>query len=101
MVDPGRVRDFLDRLGEEVGQHVVASESLRAPSDFADVFAALGEADYVPAELVPLLQEMARFRNLLVHGYRRVDDRRVTEILGSRLGDFEQFRAAIARALIE
>jgi len=47
------------------------------------------------------LQEMARFRNLLVHGYQRIDDRRVLEILGSRLDDLHAFRAQIARSALE
>ena len=56
----------------------------------------------LPSEQVPALQEMARFRNLLVHGYQRVDDRKVLGILGSRLDDLDAFRAHIARsALVE
>ena len=140
MVDPGRLRSLLDRLGEELehlrrlaaiapeelladpdrlagvkyrfvvaieicidaAQHVIASEGFRAPFDFADAFAVLGEAGVLPSEQVPALQEMARFRNLLVHGYQRVDDRKVLGILGSRLDDLDAFRAHIARsALVE
>ncbi len=138
MVDPGRLRALLDRMGEEtghlrrlaehppeelladpdrlaavkyrfvvaietcidVGEHVISSEGLRAPADFADVFVVLGEAGVLPAEAVPVLQEMARFRNLLVHGYLRVDDGRVVEILRSRLADFDAFGAAVARAAL-
>jgi len=139
MVDPGRLRSLLDRLGEEIehlrrlaamapeellgdpdrlagvkyrfvvaietcidaAQHVIASEGFRAPSDFADAFAVLGEAGVLRSEQLPALQEMARFRNLLVHGYQRIDDRRVLEILGSRLDDLHAFRAQIARSALE
>src|SRR5687767_8942182 len=113
MVDPGRVRSLLDRLGEEiahlgrlaslpdedlgdpdriaavkyrfivaietcidVGEHIVGSESLRAPLDFADTFASLAEGGFLDPAAVPDLQRMARFRNLLVHGYQKVDDRK-------------------------
>jgi uncharacterized protein YutE (UPF0331/DUF86 family) len=138
MVDPGRLRALLDRLGEEgghlrrlasyppeellgdpdrlaavkyrflvaietcidIGQHIIASEGLRAPTSFADVFAALGESGFLPQSSVPTLQDMARFRNLLVHGYQQVDDRRVIEILRTRVGDFDSFRAEIARATL-
>jgi uncharacterized protein YutE (UPF0331/DUF86 family) len=77
-------------------RHIVASEGLRAPTDFADAFAALGEGGFLPADLVPALQDMARFRNLLVHGYARVDDARVVEVLRTRLGDLEAFRRSVA-----
>jgi hypothetical protein len=43
---------------------------------------------------------MARFRNLLVHVYERVDDRGVVEILKTRLDDFDAFREQIARAAL-
>jgi uncharacterized protein YutE (UPF0331/DUF86 family) len=40
----------------------------------------------------------ARFRNLLVHGYAKVDDTRVVEILRDRVDDLAAFRIALARA---
>jgi uncharacterized protein YutE (UPF0331/DUF86 family) len=79
--------------------HVISSEGLRAPSDFADAFGVLAETGLLPTDLVPRLQDMARFRNLLVHGYARVDDRRVVEILTSRLADLREFRTALAACL--
>lgn len=138
MVDPGRVRRLLDRLGTEIGhlrrlsaldrgdlladgdllagvkyrfvvaieicidagEHVIASEGLRAPDTFADVFRILGEHGWVPAERQTQLESTARFRSLLVHHYADVDDARVVEILGSRLDDLDAFRRAIAERLV-
>ena len=85
----------------DVGEHVAASEGLRAPADFADTFASLAQGGFLPEALVPNLQAMARFRNLLVHGYARVDDARVVELLRTRLGDIEDFRREIAARTIE
>lgn len=85
----------------DAGQHVISSEGLRAPQDYADVFAVLGEAGFLPRALVPALQDMARFRNLLVHGYLHVDDERVLEILRTRLGDLDAFRVELARSALE
>jgi uncharacterized protein YutE (UPF0331/DUF86 family) len=83
----------------DVAEHVIASEGLRSPDSFAEAFAVLGEAGLLDEDLAADLQDMARFRNLLVHGYQRVDDARVVEILRTRLGDFERYRSAIARAV--
>lgn len=85
----------------DAGQHVISSEGLRAPLDYADVFAVLGEAGFLPPAIVPALQDMARFRNLLVDGYLRVDDERVREILRSRVGDLDAFRLEPARSALE
>jgi uncharacterized protein YutE (UPF0331/DUF86 family) len=80
----------------DVCRHVIGSEGLRAANDFADSFVVLGERGWLSADLVPDLQDMARFRNLLVHGYADVDDKRVGQILRTRLGDIRSFRREIA-----
>jgi len=82
----------------DVGRHVVASEGLRAPTDYADVFTVLGEAGLLERGTVADLRDTARFRNLLVHGYQVVDDRRVVEILHTRVEDLDRFRRALAAA---
>jgi uncharacterized protein YutE (UPF0331/DUF86 family) len=69
-------------------------------TDFADAFAVMGEAGFVPGDLVPDLQDMARLRNLLVHGYALVDDNRVVQILHTRLKDVEAFRRSVASRLV-
>lgn len=38
---------------------------------------------------------MAGFRNILVHGYIRVDEDRVAQVLRDRLGDFEEFSSHV------
>jgi uncharacterized protein YutE (UPF0331/DUF86 family) len=82
----------------DVGRHVVASEGLRAPLDYADVFAVLAEAAVLDRETAEELRDAARFRNLLVHGYAEVDDGRVVEILRDRTDDLARFRTALAQA---
>ena len=84
----------------DIGRHVVASAGLRAPLDYSDVFAVLHEADLLDAETAAQLSDTARFRNLLVHGYGKVDDHRVVEILHTRLDELAWFRIALARAAL-
>ena len=64
---------------------MIASEGLRAALDYADVFTALAEADLLDRTTAADLRDTARFRNLLVHGYTKVDD-------------LAAFRTALARA---
>ncbi len=77
--------------------HTIASEGYRAPLDYADAFRSLDEAGILPSDLAERLEGMARFRNLLVHMYAEVDDRRVHVFLREDLGDLDWF----ARALLE
>ena len=83
----------------DIGNHVIAAESLRAPETFSDVVRVLAESAWLDDDLADRLAEMARFRNLLVHGYADVDDDRVVEILHTSLGDLEDYAAAVAAGL--
>lgn len=78
--------------------HVIAAEGYRPPSDYADAFRSLAEAGVLEAGLSDRLQAMARFRNVLVHGYADVDDRRVHGFLRDDLKDLRAFVAAIVTA---
>ena len=72
-----------------------------------DVVAFIGGADMSAAQHTGHLESLlaakfptARFRNLLVHCYAKVDDGRVVEILRTRLDDLTTYRAAVARAAL-
>jgi uncharacterized protein YutE (UPF0331/DUF86 family) len=104
--DPDRLNSvkYLFVLAAEVaidaGQHVIAAEGLRAPETFAGVFEELGRSGWLPEELAASLAAMARFRNLLVHGYAEVDDDTVVAVLhGDRLDDLDHFRQALSSRL--
>ncbi len=45
--------------------------------------------------MLPTLLNMARFRNLLVHEYARIDDAQVYAILQQRLSDFDAFANSV------
>lgn len=81
-----------------VANHVIAAEAYRAPSDYADAFRSLAEAEVLTRELAARLEQMARFRNLLVHEYAEVDDRRVHAFLRRDLEDLDRFVAAVLAA---
>lgn len=80
----------------DAGQHVIASEGYRAPLNYGEVFAVLAEHRHLSDDDVPTFVAMAGFRNLLVHGYADIDDRRVVDTLHNHLDDFERFRRALA-----
>lgn len=83
----------------DVGRHVIASEGLRAPDSFSEVFTILGEAGFLAEDIARAMEKAARFRNLLVHQYAEVDDGQVVDVLATRLNDLDQFRMQLARAV--
>jgi uncharacterized protein YutE (UPF0331/DUF86 family) len=79
----------------DVCNHVVARQGERAPEEYAECFVLLADLKVISAELADHLKRMARFRNLLVHLYWRVDNRRVYQILRNNLDDLAAFREQI------
>lgn len=83
----------------DIGRRLIALEGFRYPEDNKDVFRVLYEEGVVPESLLPALVDMARFRNLIVHDYARIDDARVYGILKKRLEDFDAYARAVAAYL--
>lgn len=83
--------------GLAASSHVIASEGYRAPIDYADVFRSLREAKVLDDQLTGRLEAMARFRNLLVHVYVDIDDRRVHGFLKTDIEDLRHLARAILK----
>lgn len=83
----------------DVADHLISSEGLRLASGYADSFRSLEEGGVLPARLAASLADAARFRNLLVHRYADIDDRRVVQIVRQRLADLEDYVDLIAARL--
>ncbi len=82
----------------DAAHHVGAAEGYAPPGNNAEAMLLLARHDVVDAEVGQSLAEAVRFRNLLVHGYAEIDDRRVVANL-QRLGDLEAFVAQVSRLL--
>ena len=79
--------------------HISAHRVQRVPEGYADCFAVLGETGVVPQELSRRLQQMARFRNMLVHVYWDVDYERIYTMLQENLDDLRAFVQALGELL--
>lgn len=79
--------------------HVSAQRLHRVPEEYAECFAILGETGILTAELSQNLRLMARFRNMLVHVYWKVDYDRVYEVLQEHLDDLRGFVQAVGELL--
>jgi uncharacterized protein YutE (UPF0331/DUF86 family) len=80
----------------DICNHIVARQRQRAPQDYADCFAVLAELSVITPELAVRLKQMARFRNLIVHLYWKVDNRRVYEIIQHNLDDLDTLRQQVS-----
>lgn len=91
--------DFEVRTGTEVcldiGRRIIALEGFRYADDNQDVFRILAAERIVSRQLLEPLLSMARFRNLVVHDYAKIDDEIVYGILKKRLGVFDAYAETI------
>lgn len=79
--------------------HVAAKRLKKVPEEYAECFAILSDAGIIPADLSERLQKTARFRNLLVHMYWKIDYSIVYEIIHNNLKDLSHFSKIIASLL--
>jgi uncharacterized protein YutE (UPF0331/DUF86 family) len=79
--------------------HVSAKRLQKVPEEYAECFQKLRDAGVIPFDLSERLQKMARFRNLLVHVYWKINYEQVYDVIQGHLGDLRDFAAAIARLL--
>jgi uncharacterized protein YutE (UPF0331/DUF86 family) len=83
----------------DVASHIVSTERLGEPETNRQLFDRLVQSDWLKAELTERLHAMAGLRNILVHGYRSVDNRVIRDILENHLGDLLGFVAEIRTRL--
>lgn len=82
--------------------HVAAKQLKKVPEEYAACFKLLAQSNLIDSELAARLSRMARFRNLLVHHYWKIDYERMYElILGSDLDDLTEFIREIKSLLQE
>jgi uncharacterized protein YutE (UPF0331/DUF86 family) len=75
----------------DAAQHIISDEQMREPTSYRDTFAVLAENKILLPEDLPRFEDIASFRNLLVHYYERVDDVIVFGVFKNHLSDFEIF----------
>ena len=83
----------------DVAGHIISDERLRAPESYVDMFNILVENVILNQELLPSLEKMAKFRNIIVHQYEKIDQEIVIGILKMNLQDFKKYRDSIIKYL--
>jgi uncharacterized protein YutE (UPF0331/DUF86 family) len=75
----------------DIGKIIISQKELPEPKDYKGVFLALAQAHVIRSETTRFMSEMAGARNILVHGYDKVDDGLIYGVLKRHLNDFDVF----------
>lgn len=81
----------------DIANHLISDEGWRSPTSNRDTFQVLFERGLFPEALLKRCQNMAGFRNILVHMYEKVDLANVYAILTKHLDDFGRFSSAVKK----
>ena len=83
----------------DIAGHIISDKGYRIPQSYSDTFRVLHEEHLVNEKLYAALEKMAKFRNVVVHHYDKVDAEIVVGILKKDLEDFKGFRNSIVNFL--
>jgi uncharacterized protein YutE (UPF0331/DUF86 family) len=83
----------------DIAGHIISDKGYRVPATYADTFRVLYENDMLNKELFETMEKMAKFRNIIVHHYDKVDAEIVVRILKKDLKDFSAYKDAIINIL--
>lgn len=75
----------------DISNHLISGEGWEKAETYSEMFERLYQHDVIGGSLKDRLGSMARFRNLLVHRYGEIDDKRLWHILKERLDDIYTF----------
>ncbi len=97
-----RARAFVERYLHlaieeviDIANHLISFHKWREPEGYRDVFLVLHECAVIPKENLSDLQNMASFRNMLVHRYEKIDDEMVFGFFKKKLADFDVYMEQI------
>jgi len=75
----------------DIASHIISARGFERAESYAEMFQILGKKNIINPNLAERLSDMARFRNILVHGYAKVDNLKVLEIVKEELKDIDDF----------
>ena len=83
----------------DIAGHIISDSKFRIPDSYADSFRVLSENKIIATDLCKTMEQICKFRNVIVHHYDRVDAEIVVGILRKRINDFNKFKDAVVNWL--
>jgi uncharacterized protein YutE (UPF0331/DUF86 family) len=75
----------------DICNHITSKERWGVPDSYAGCFNLLKDNKLISEDFAKKLVNMAKFRNLLVHSYHKIDDEKIYEFLQTELGVFQTY----------
>lgn len=88
--------------GIDINQHILVEKftpAVSAPLDYTETFLKLGEIGVMPADFAKEIAKSAGFRNVIVHGYNRIDESLVFQTVGMAIEQYVKYCGYIQKFL--
>ena len=92
-----RTLQILIETGIDIANHIISDQGFRIPTSYSDTFKVLQENNIIDKNLYQSLEKIAKFRNLIVHNYDRIDPAFIISILRNYLNDFTNYKYSILK----
>ena len=83
----------------DIAAHLISDKGYRVPENYADTFRVLYENDVLEEALFETMADAAKFRNIIVHHYNRIDPAVVVTVLNRHLNAFAGYKNVIINIL--
>jgi uncharacterized protein YutE (UPF0331/DUF86 family) len=94
-----RTLQMMIEICVDIAHHIISDKEYRIPDGYVDSFKVLYEEGVLGENLLEIMEKMAKFRNIIIHHYDKVDEAIVVGILKRHLDDFLLFKQAILNFL--
>ncbi|MEW6418151.1 MAG: DUF86 domain-containing protein [Nitrospirota bacterium] len=85
----------------DIGKMIIADMHLREPGSNREVFLILEEKGLFKSDYMVLIDKMIGMRNIIVHGYDRIDDAVVFGVLKRNLSDIRKLCSYLKKVVLD
>lgn len=75
----------------DINSHIIVEENLGVPDSYSNTFIILGEKKIVPIDFAYKIAKAVKLRNMVVHKYDKVDNKKMIQDLKNGLSQFEEY----------
>lgn len=104
LLDPSKKLHVVERVFQlmvdvmiDINQHLIKELNLELPDDLLGTFIMIGNGEILPKEFALKIAPVTGVRNLLVHGYEKLDKPLFINNLRKNFGDFKEYREHILK----
>lgn len=94
-----RLVQLIVECASDINSHIVLELKQRPPEDYSSSFIKAAEVGVISRELADRLKGSGGMRNIIVHEYLEIDDKKVFAILPIAISDFKEYIKQVDRFL--